>query len=322
MGKVLLLFVLALSTLFSTGILNLNRRSLESVGVYSDHYCQSAVRNAAVSGIYMSFSKLYQDSTWRSGFNTLLLDSSVVNVDVNTLSGWDVKITSNATYENLSKTIEVVVRMPPELGETAIFATDIIDTNSVSTFEDSTDCIGNPTDEDNEDPSLMVMNAPEMVPIDKDSLIKLAYIQDAIEPGHVITTDVTIKKDWPANASFYADYPANTIPNVTYVNGNLKVQGNATIYGIFVVEKDVIMEAVGTPRVEGIIYLPNQYNVSISGVGIPGFNVVGGIIANGQVLGSGNIDVQFDRDYMKMFSDQFQFSRNLYIRSWTESNFY
>jgi hypothetical protein len=325
MGKALLIFVLALSTLFSTGILNLNRHSLESVNAYSDHYRQLAARNAAVSGVYMSFSKLYQDSLWRSGFNgsdALLLDGTVVNVNLVDSSGWRVNIESAASYENLSDTIWVVLRMPPEIGDLAIIATDFVDTNSIETFNDSTDCIGDPTDDINENPDLMVWDAPEMIPIDRDSLINLAIMQEAIELGHIITTDVTIKKNWPANESFYWDYPANTIPNVTHVMGNLKVQGNATIYGIFIVEEDVILEAVGTPRVEGILYLPNYRTVNLAGTGIPGFNIVGGIVCNGNVIGSGDIEIQYDRDYMEMFMDHFQESRNLYILSWTESNFY
>lgn len=322
MGKSLLLFVLVLSVLFGTSILNLNRHGLESVSKYGDHYRQLAARNAAVSGVYMSFSELYQDSTWLSGFQNLSLDSSLVNVNLDTLSEWRRKIRSIASYENISDTIWVMLRMPPELGDLAIFATDFIDTNSIETFNDSTDCIGNPTDDINENPSLMVMDAPEMIPIDKDSLYNLAIIQEALEPGHVITTDVTIKNDWPANESFYWDYPANTIPNVTLVMGNLKVQGNATIYGIFIVEENVNLEAVGTPRVEGIFYLPNQRTVNLSGTGIPGFNIVGGIVCNGNVIGSGDIEIQYDRDYMNMFSDHFQESRNLYILSWKESNFY
>lgn len=315
MGKALLLFVLALSTLFSTGILNMSRQSLESVNTYSDHYRQLAARNAAVSGVYMSFSKLSQDSTWRSGFNgsdALSLDGSVVNVNLVDSSEWRVNIESIASNENISDTIWVVLRMPPDLEETAIFSTDAI--TNVLTFDD-------PGDGGNLNSSLQIENAPEMIPFDKDALIALAQSQ-TIPSSHVINVDYAPPDGWP-NWSFYYDFPANTKPNVTWIKGDLVVNGNKDIYGIFVVEGDVTVTITGNSKLYGVIYLPNLGSVIIHGGGSPSdMSVYGGIFANGPVTGTGNhIFVQLFKEYMEFFS-KYQQSKNLYILSWTESNFY
>jgi len=311
MGKALLIIVLALSTLFSTGMLNMNRNSLASVDEYSAHYRQMAARNAAVSGVYMSFSKLYQDSTWRDGFNNLSIDGSTVHVDVSTLSSWDVKLTSRATYENISDTIEVVLRMPPELGDLAIYTTDSVE--NVIAWDEL----------NNEDPSLIVEHAPEMPPFDKKALIDSSDSQ-----GHTVdasSSPFAPPKNYPNN-SFYYD-AAKKIPNVTYVKGgNLVVKGGTTIYGIFIVESDVIFEQLGSARVEGIIYMPNNGSIQLLGGGNPHDpNIIGGVIVDGAVDGTASapkkIKVQYKEEYMKLFSN-YQFSRNLYILSWTESHFY
>ena len=308
MGKALLIIVLALSTLFSTGMLNLNRHSLASVDEYSAHYRQMAARNAAVSGVYMSFSKLYQDSTWRSGFQNLSFNNSIVSVNIDSLSEWDIEIEATASYENVADTIDVVIRMPPELSGTAIFTTDTV-INTVAW--DSTG---------NLDSTLLVMNAPEMIPFDKNAMISIA----ASQPGHIINTDFEPPKDYP-NGSFYYD-AINNIPNVTYVQGDLTIKGGTTIYGIYIVEADVLFEQIGNSRVEGVIYMPNNGRIEFTGGGTPkDANITGGVFADGPLIGNANanqkLKVQYKAEYMKLFS-KYQLSRNLYILSWTESNFY
>jgi len=257
----------------------------------------------------MSFSKLYQDSTWRSGFNDLSLDGSMVNVDLDSISGWDTKITSTASFENISKTIEVMLRLPLELGETAIFTTDTVEKVVVKDSKD-----GDPID------ALIVMNAPEMVPFDTTSMINLARSQ-----GNILIGDQSFNKDWPIGSnSFYAD-SVNKIPNVTYIDGNLSIGGSCTLFGIFIIKSNIIFEARGNPSVVGILYLPDGGEVIFDGGGDPKKpDVYGGIVCDGKVWATPKSDkvwVKYEKEYMKLFSN-YQLSKNLYILSWTESHYY
>ena len=68
----------------------------------------------------------------------------------------------------------------------------------------------------------------------------------------------------------------------------------------------------------GVIYVPEQFSVVVDGVGTNHLQVVGGIVCDGTVHGNGDINVQYDREYMEMFSGSFQLSKNLYILSWKE----
>ena len=133
MGKALLIIVLGFSTIFGTITLNLNRHSLETVENYSDHFRNTIARNCATSGVYMALSKLYQNNAWRTGFQDLTLaqgNFSVQLEDFNddpNLSIMELRILSTASFENATKSIEVLVGIPPDLEDLAVFCTDTID---------------------------------------------------------------------------------------------------------------------------------------------------------------------------------------------------
>ncbi|UCE06252.1 MAG: hypothetical protein JSW07_22185 [bacterium] len=253
----------------------------------------------------MALSKLSRDSTWRAGFQGLTLSESnfdVVLQDHNTnhsLSLMDLKIVSTANYNNISKTIELLMAIPPNLGDLAVFCTDTIMNVTV------TDEFGNP------DSSLFIENALDMLPFDKDGLVALAASQ-----GHVYAGDFVPTDGYPNN-DFYYDFD-NGIPNVTHVNGDFTVNGGTTVYGIFVVEGNADLN--GSARLEGVVYLPNPESIIINGSGDPNeAAVTGGIVVNGSVDGAGNhIDIQYNSEYMHNFA-AFQTDRDPYIISWTES---
>jgi hypothetical protein len=305
MGKAMLILALGFSALFGTITLNMSRHSLDSVRSFSDHYVTTTARNVATSGVYMALSKLCQSDTFRSGFHNLALDSSDLNVDLYdmnndpNLSAYELKVLSTATYENVTKSAEVMVGIPPDLADLAVFVTDTIDNVSVN------DELGNP------DPSLAIQNAPDMPPFDKDGLASLAVSQ-----GHVHNGDFVAPNNYP-NGNFYYD-AANSIPNVTHVLGNFVINGNTWAYGIFIVEGNVTLD--GTSNLEGVLYLPNPGSIVLGGGGNPNeSNITGGVFANGNIEGEGNhISVGYKREYMEIFSG-FQTAKNMYIISWKES---
>jgi len=281
----MLIIALGFSTLFGTITLNMSRHSLDSIRSFSDHYAHTMARNASTSGVYMTLSKLYQDNTWRGGFSNLSLNGSDLNV---------------------TKTSEVLLGLPPDLADLAVFVTDTID--NVSIYDE----MGNP------DPTLAIENAPEMLPFDKDGLVSLAQSQNT-PSSHVIAGDFAANNNWP-NGNFYYDEP-NNIPNVTHVLGNLTVGGGTDVYGIFVVEGNVTLD--GNARVQGVIYLPNPGSIVIHGGGNPNeSSITGGVFANGSINGTGNhISVRYKREYMEIFGS-FQTAKNMFIVSWKESPSY
>ncbi len=309
MGRALLILALGFSTLFGTMTLNMSRHSLESVRSYSNQFSNTVARNAATSGMYMTLSRLYRNNTWRTGFTNLTLAGSTLNVDLQdsnedpTLSIMELRAIATATYENTTKTVETLLGIPPDLADLAVYVTDTV--INVTALDESR----------NPDPSLIVQNAPEMLPFDKDGLVALAASQ-----SHVINGDFAAPDNWPTNdptKDYYWD-SVNDIPNVTHVKGSLTIGGGTQVYGIFVVEGNAILD--GNARLEGVLYLPNPGTIVINGGGDPKESTItGGVFANGSMDGQGNhITVEYSSEYMAIFGE-FQLAKNMYIISWRES---
>ncbi|MCH6560629.1 hypothetical protein IH799_09785 [candidate division KSB1 bacterium] len=171
----------------------------------------------------------------------------------------------------------------PPIGDFGIFSTDDID--NVTALDEA----GDP------DSSLMLANAPFIPDMDDSTLIAMATVQ-----GHVETDSVFIPSHGYPNFNFYF---GGTTPNVTWVQGDLRVNGGTTVYGIFVVDGDIILN--GSSRVEGVLYLRNSAGIIIHGGGNPTqSSVTGGIVAKGDIDGTGNhITVQYDSEYMGRFGE-------------------
>ena len=305
MGRALLLVTLAFSTLFGTMTLNMSRHSLDSVEDFSAQYDEAAARNAATSGIYMALSRIYRNSTWRAGFSNLTLGESNFQLvcqdqsDDPTLSSMELRLLATATCGDITKNISVILGIPPDLGDLAIFCTDTI--NNVDILDE----FGNP------DPSLGIQNAPDMLPFDKPAIEAMAISQ-----GHVFNGDYSATDGYP-NWDFYYDAATNT-PNVIHVKGDFTINGGINAFGIYIVEGNATLN--GGSRLDGVIYLPNPHSIVVHGGGDPSeSSITGGIFSNGSVNGLGShISVSYKPNYMDAFSI-FQTKRNMFIVNWRES---
>lgn len=103
-----------------------------------------------------------------------------------------------------------------------------------------------------EDPDLIEANKDELPDVNVANFINMANNQTTGGQAHFINGNITSTQGWP-NGSFYN---ANGNPNVTYINGDLTVKFGHTIYGIFIVTGDVIIEDRG--QVRGFMYTPNS----------------------------------------------------------------
>ncbi|MBD3288371.1 hypothetical protein GF337_06165 [candidate division KSB1 bacterium] len=305
MGRALLLVTLAFSTLFGTMTLNMSRHSLDSVEDFSAQYNETAARNAATSGVYMALSRIYRDNTWRTGFSNMTVGGSSLQLECQdqsvdpTLSSMELRLLATATHDDITKTISVVLGIPPDLGDLAVFCTDTIIN---VTIKDEAGVA---------DPSLGIQQAPDMLPFDKPALEAMAVSQ-----GHVINGNFAPTDGYPNN-DFYYDAATST-PNVIHVKGDFTINGSVTAYGIYIVEGNATLN--GGSRLEGVIYMPNPNSLVIHGGGDPKeSSITGGVFSNGSINGTGNhISVRYKSDYMEAFS-VYQTKKNMFIVNWRES---
>jgi hypothetical protein len=103
---------------------------------------------------------------------------------------------------------------------------------------------------------------------------------------------------YPASGTFFK---TGSTPNVTYVTGNLDVSGNATLYGIWIVDGTVTIS--GTPRIYGVIYLPNPTSTLVNGGGSKSSSVItGAVVSHGSVTGNAkDLSVSHKPTYMNAF---------------------
>ncbi len=289
MGKTILLIMVGFSTSFGLLIGSKSRRHNDSVDRVVHQVASYSANNASASGAYMALNRLFQNSTWRTGYNNLKLagDELTVTIEDQTvdpsLGDRRIRIVSDGHNANVTDLTKVIV-FDGSIEDFAIWAKD-------SVIEASTkDEFGNP------DTTLLVENAPFMPEIDYDGLVAQAAAQLHVKFGNFIPAN-----GYPNNSFYYF----GTTPNVTHVQGNLTISGGRTVYGIFVVEGNV--ELQGSGRLEGILFLPNSSSTVAYGGGDPNeSSVSGGILSYGTVDGTGNhISVQLNPTYLQAFVNNY-----------------
>ena len=146
------------------------------------------------------------------------------------------------------------------------------------------------------DPDRAVTNADSIPTMDQNALDSLSTDQ-----GHDQFDDPFTPEDEYPDSSFYR--PDGVTPCVTHVMNDLVVQGGRTVYGIFVVEGNVILH--GSSRIQGVIYLPNPTSTIINGGGSPSESTItGGIVSHGDITGFGNhISVTHNPGFMREFCE-------------------
>jgi len=197
--------------------------------------------------------------------------------------GEELTLTSIGDKDRAEKGVEVKMNYRPPIGGFAVFSTD--DITNVTVLDEA----GDP------DSTLAIANAPFLPDMDDSTLIAMATAQGHVETGATFTPS----HGYP-NFNFYF---SGTTPNVTWVQNDLKILGGRTVYGIFVVDGKI--KLVGSARVDGVLYMRNNFDVVGTGGGPPpGSIVTGGIVANGAVSGTGNhITVRYKSEYMGKFGE-------------------
>jgi len=296
MGRYLLLMIGGLMMAFSTTAIVLDQSRVDRAEANARAFAVAKARNMSTSGAYMAASNMSLNSNWDEGFANLALGGASGRVWIEdqssnpSLSAFEKMIVSVGLFDDVAETTMVTLRLPPDIGKYALFATgdvDNINTYNEFGFEDST---------------LIMKNAGILPAIDWDALEMLAINQGSVE----------------GNGKGKSFYFKDKEPNVTIVYGDLIISGNTTLYGIYIVHGNVIMN--GNVHVEGIIAMPDPGSVIMHGGGNPKImNVTGGVVVDANVKGTGNhVSVKYHPDYMKIFAD-YQKDSGMMITRWLES---
>jgi len=294
MGRTLLILLAGFAASFGVLAMSKNQRLVDSVDQMVDQFAGYNAQNAAASGAYMALHKLYKDPTWRAGYSSLVIGGNTLTVTVKddslgtTPLAHRLKIRASAGNVDASDLTQVSVFDAP-FHDFAVWAKD---TAITVVTKDSTGIL---------DPGLLIQNAPFMPKIDKTGLVSEATAQ-----GYVFDTESDVEiggshfhpsSGFPNN-SFYHDSTAiSQVPNVIHVQGDLHIRDGRTVYGIFVVEGNVLLNE--DAHIKGVIYLPNTssrvYNRENAGS-----KITGGIVTWGEVDGDGfPIDVKHNPKFMR-----------------------
>jgi hypothetical protein len=286
MGKTLLILLAGFAASFGVLAVGKNRRLMESVDRMTGQFSTYKVKNAATSGAYMALNKLYLNKTWRTGYSNLVIAGDTLSVSVSdnstdpSLGLYRVKVSASGRNGTANTQTQVVV-FDRGSHEFAVWAKDTVIN---ITTKDSLGMV---------DPALQIQKAPFMPKIDRQSLIDEANDQDHVKDQSTFTPH----DDYP-NGSFY--YSGST-PNVTHVLGNLRVKSDRTVYGIFVVEGNVLL--AGDSKVNGILYLPNTSStITHTGSDTDESLVKGAVLTWGSMDGTGgNVAVRHFPQFIQKF---------------------
>jgi hypothetical protein len=274
MGRTLLILLAGFAAAFGVLATSKNQHFANSVDQMVEQYAGYSSQNAAASGAYMALNQLYLNPAWRAGFSNLVIGNNTVNVAVNDDSlgamplAHRIKISANAGNGDAADLVQVSV-FDSEFQEFAVWAKDSVinvttqDSNGVAA------------------PDLLIKKAPFMPKIDKAGIMS-----DATAQGHVYNNDneghYHPDNGFPNGSFFYDSTAVSQTANVIHVGGDLHVRDNRTVYGIYIVEGDVLLSP--NAKIRGVLYLPNSssrvYNRDI-GNG----QVTGGIVTWGRVDG-------------------------------------
>jgi len=281
MGKGLLIIIVGFAASFGILAQGKNRRHVESVDRMVDRFGDYMAKNAAASGAYMALNQLYLNPNWRAGYTNLTIGGNIFSVSIQdqtndaALGPYKLRILSNGDNADAANLADVMV-FTRRFQEFAVWAKDTV--KSVT----AQDSLGNPNAD------LIMKKAPFMPKIDKTGLVS-----DASDQNHVVGDEADIDIDgahfhpssgFPNNSFYYDSTASPKVPNVIHVNGDLHIRDDRMVYGIYVVEGDVLLNE--NAKVRGVLYLPNPssrvYNRENASS-----QVQGGIVTWGEVDGAG-----------------------------------
>jgi len=273
MGRTLLIVLTGFAASFGVLAMSKNQRFAYSLDRMVNQVSDYSEKNASTSGVHKALNQLYLDPAWRGSYNNLAIAGGTVDITVvnDSVSGapkaHQVKILSSS-----ANALTQVIVFDSEFQEFAVWAKD---TAISVTTQDSLGV---------SDPDLLMQNAPFMPKIDKDSLYSVATAQSHLYDNGGESHFHPLN-GFPNTGGFYYDSTAAPkVANVIHVGGHLHVRNDRTVYGIFIVEGNVLLSK--NAHIKGVLYLPNSssrvYNHN-SMLPLESGQVTGGIVTWGEI---------------------------------------
>ena len=285
MGKTLLILMAGFAISFGILAQSKNQRYLDAVDRMVKQVSEYSEKNAASSGVHKALNQLYLDPSWRGSYNNLAIAGGTANINVVDDSAGSAPKAHQVKIRSTSgSTLTEVVVFDTGFHEFAVWAKDTV--IHVIT-RDSANVLDN---------NLLMQKAPYMPRIDYDGLYSAAMTQGHLENedflGHFHPSP-----NFP-NSQFYYDSSAvSVVPNVIHVDGDLHVREDYIVYGIFIVEGDVLLDE--NARVRGVLYLPNAAS-KIYNNDNDDSRVTGGIVTWGKIDGKNDyIIVRHRPEYLR-----------------------
>jgi hypothetical protein len=136
-----------------------------------------------------------------------------------------------------------------------------------------------------------VTHDPSISPLNLLKFAELAKISEEQGWYDPITHETT----YPDDSYWYNE--TLRIPNVVYLEGDLKLNGGDNVYGFFVVGGEAICDVtiVGNVNVNGCIYTQGDFTVKGGGGAL---NISGAVWSGGDTNLNGSIDIDYNADYV------------------------
>lgn len=291
MGKTLLILLAGFAISFGILAQSKNQRYLDSLDRMVNQVAEYSAKNASTSGVHKALNQLYLDPSWRGIYDNLSIAGGTANITVvDDSAGAAPKAHQVKILSASGSTLTEVVVFDSEFHEFAVWAKDTV-INVIT--RDSSNV---------ENADLLVQKAPFMPKIDYDGLFS-----EALNQSHLYNSDgeghYHPDNGFP-NGSFYHDSTAiSQTPNVIHVGGDIHVRDGRTVYGIFVVEGDVLLDE--DSRIRGVLYLPNASS-RIYNNDNDDSRVTGGIVTWGSVDGENDyIIVRHRPEYLRALVKSF-----------------
>ncbi len=135
--------------------------------------------------------------------------------------------------------------------------------------------------------------------------------------------DIANNKPFPDSFWFDKDEPSPQIPNVVYVETDLKVDGNVRIGGFYVVAGTVITDDTGAnttmdgkATIDGCVYTLGDFRINGGGNGL---GVTGGVWARDDIRLNGNAKASFTQGYMDAIKNNWTLNVKPQVVSWKET---
>ena len=115
----------------------------------------------------------------------------------------------------------------------------------------------------------------------------------ATDQGHYYSENLALENNYPNGSYYYS----GSIPNVTYVDGDLSLDGNKIVYGIYYVKGSVSIN--GNVQLQGIVICEGNFTADSGGNKSP--NTYGSVVQYGSLntlRGNGNpVEIQISDAY-------------------------